>query len=110
MDIMPTMADICEVPIESKLESRSFKQQLLTGKQPAFDLPEHYMWFQKTTKQAMCLGDWKIIRDDIKSAAELYDLKNDSLEANNLAAKDPERLKQMTDAMDAHLAAAKLIP
>jgi arylsulfatase A-like enzyme len=110
MDIIPTLADICEVPIESKLEGQSFKQQLLTGKQAAFDRPEHYMWFQKTTKQAMRIGDWKIIRDDITSPAELYDLKNDTLEANNLAGKEPERLKQMTDAMDAHLAAAKLIP
>ncbi|MFN9024841.1 MAG: sulfatase-like hydrolase/transferase, partial [Akkermansiaceae bacterium] len=110
MDILPTIADLCEVPIESKLEGQSFKQQLLTGKQPAFDRPEHYMWLQKTTKQAMRLGDWKIIRDDIASPVELYNLKTDTLEANNLSAKEPERLKQMTDAMDAHLAAAKLVP
>jgi arylsulfatase A-like enzyme len=68
------------------------------------------MWLQKTTKQAMRLGDWKIIRDDIASPVELYNLKTDTLEANNLSAKEPERLKQMTDAMDAHLAAAKLVP
>lgn len=110
MDILPTLAELCGVPIELKIEGRSFKQQLLTGKQVEFDRPEHHMWLQKTTKQAMRLGDWKVIRDDIDSPVALYHLKNDPLEAENLAAKEPERLKQMTAAMDAHLAAAKMVP
>ncbi len=110
MDIIPTIADLCAVPIDLKIEGRSFKQQLLTGKEPAFERPEHFMWLEKTTKQAMRMGDWKIIRDDISSPAALYHLKNDPLEAEDLAAKEPERLKQMTAAMDEHLAAAKLMP
>ncbi|MES2981015.1 MAG: sulfatase-like hydrolase/transferase [Verrucomicrobiota bacterium] len=110
MDILPTLADLCEVPIAIKVEGRSFKQQLLTGNQPAFERPEHYLWLEKTTKQAMRLGDWKIIRSDIKSPAALYDLKNDPLEATDLASKEPERLKQMTAAMDAQLAEARLVP
>lgn len=110
MDLIPTLADICEVPIDLKIEGRSFKQLLLTADQPAFDRPEYYMWLQKTTKQAMQLGEWKIIRDDIKSPAELYHLKTDPLEAENLATKEPERLKQMTTALDAHLAEAQRVP
>jgi arylsulfatase A-like enzyme len=110
MDLIPTLADLCGVPIDLNIEGRSIKQLLLTGNQPVFERPEFYMWLQKTTKQAMQLGEWKIVRDDIKSPAELYNLKNDPSEKNNLAAKEPERIKQMTAALDAHLAAAQSIP
>ncbi len=110
MDLIPTLADLCEVSIELKIEGRSLKPLLLTGKQPAFERPEFYMWLQKTTKQAMYEGEWKIIREDIKSPAELYNLKSDPLEATNLADKEPERLQKMTAALDAHLAAAQLVP
>ena len=101
---------VCEVPIDLKIEGRSIKQLLLTGNQPAFERPEFYMWLQKTTKQAMQLGDWKIVRDDIKSPVELYNLKSDPFEKTDLASKEPDRVKQMTAALDAHLEAAQLVP
>jgi arylsulfatase A-like enzyme len=110
MDLIPTLADLCEVPIDLKIEGRSFKKLLLTGSQPALERPEFYMWLQKTTKQAMQLGDWKIIRDDIASSAELYNLKTDPFETTDLASKEPERLAQMVTALDAHLASAKKVP
>jgi arylsulfatase A-like enzyme len=110
MDLIPTLADLCEVPIDLKIEGRSFKQLLLTGSQPALERPEFYMWLQKTTKQAMQLGDWKIIRDDIASSAELYNLKTDPFETTDLASKEPDRLAQMVTALDAHLASAKKVP
>ena len=46
-------------------------------------------------------GDWKLIEFFDEGTAELYNLKSDLSEKNNLAASDPERLK----AMQAKLAA-----
>lgn len=110
MDILPTIADICQIGIGLEIDGRSFKQQLLTGKQEEINRPMHHMWLQKTTKQAMRLGDWKSIRDDIGDPVRLYHLKADPLETKDLAAVEPDRLKRMTAAMDAHLAAAKAVP
>jgi arylsulfatase A-like enzyme len=48
---------------------------------------------------AMRHGDWKLLVNPDGSGAELYDLANDRNEEQNLAAKDPARVQQMTKAI-----------
>jgi len=110
MDLIPTLADLCGVPIAHPIEGKSFKPLLLEGAQPAFDRAEFFMWFQRTNKEAMRQGDWKLVRDEAGSPFELYNLKNDPLETTDLANAEPQRLEEMTKALEAHLAAAKEIP
>jgi arylsulfatase A-like enzyme len=44
---------------------------------------------------ALRRGDWKILRDDLNAGWELYNLKDDPYEENNLADKMPDKTKQL---------------
>jgi arylsulfatase A-like enzyme len=50
-------------------------------------------------KQAVRMGDWKAVKLNVSKNAnsliELYDLKNDPQEKNNVASKYPEIIRQM---------------
>jgi hypothetical protein len=46
-------------------------------------------------------GDWKLIHDFEAERVELYDLKNDLGEKNDLAAADPQRVAALRTQLDA---------
>ncbi|HUR58427.1 MAG TPA: sulfatase-like hydrolase/transferase [Opitutaceae bacterium] len=55
------------------------------------------IWFLHEGNRALRLGDWKIVASGTDSPWELYDLSKDRAEQNNLAAKHPEKLKQLVE-------------
>ena len=110
MDMLPTLADICGVPIKHKIDGRSFKQVLLKGTQKPFPQPVFFMWLQKGTKEAMRHGDWKVVRDKPGTPFELYNLKDDPYEERDLASKQPERLQKMIKVLEQHMADMQKIP
>ncbi|MCP4375618.1 MAG: sulfatase-like hydrolase/transferase [bacterium] len=110
MDIIPTLADICGVPISHEIDGRSFKKLLLEGSQKQFEHPVFHMWLQKGTKEAMRHGDWKLVRDKPGAPFELYNIAKDPYEKTNLAKQEPKRLSDMITALKSHMAAAKRVP
>ena len=110
MDIIPTLADICGVPIKHEIDGRSFKKLLLEGTQEQFEHPVFHMWLQRGTKEAMRHGDWKVLRDRPGTPFELYNIKKDPYEKTNLAKQEPKRFKEMVAALESHMKAAKRVP
>jgi arylsulfatase A len=51
-------------------------------------------------KAAMRQGDWKVVAAPDLSKVELYNLKADPKEESDLASREPDRLKAMTEALD----------
>jgi arylsulfatase len=51
-------------------------------------------WWYHEGNRALRVGDWKLVADH-KNPWELYDLRTDRSESINLAAKNPDRVKQM---------------
>ena len=50
-------------------------------------------------KTAMRIGDWKILADEGLTKFELYNLRQDRSEANELSAREPAKLAEMTAAL-----------
>jgi arylsulfatase len=61
---------------------------------PAFaedvSIPRDFLWWQHEGNRALRVGDLKIVAAGVASPWELYDLKTDRSESNNLAAQQPE--------------------
>jgi arylsulfatase A-like enzyme len=53
--------------------------------------------------EAIIRGDWKLLRNDPFSPLELYQIKNDPQERNNLAAAQPKILAELATALRAHI-------
>ncbi|MFW9875364.1 MAG: sulfatase [Candidatus Thorarchaeota archaeon] len=105
IDIMPTVLDLLDIPLIDKIDGVSLLS-LINGKTEkvrdyifAESIEEHFAGnkrvFMKGVKgkwRTMIIGDWKIIfiphpKEDI---FELYNLKNDPHEENNLIEKEKE--------------------
>jgi arylsulfatase B len=69
---------------------------LLTGK--TTQLPERSLFWRVGKKNALRLGDWKLIRDG--KEWQLYDLTHDISETRNLATQEPARVQQMSALWD----------
>lgn len=110
MDIVPTLADICGVTLKHEIDGRSFKKLLLDGGQAQFEHPVFHMWLQGKTKESMRHGDWKLVRDVAGTPFELYNLKADPYEKQDLAAQHPERLNKMIAVLETHMEAAQSVP
>ena len=110
MDIVPTLADICGVPLTHEIDGRSFKKLLLEGGQTQFEHPVFHMWLQGKTKECMRHGEWKLVRDVAGTPFELYDLKADPHEKQDLAAEHPERLNKMIAVLETHMKSAQSVP
>ena len=69
---------------------------MLTGKTK--QLPERPLFWRVGKKNALRLGDWKLIRDG--KEWQLYDLTHDISETRNLATQEPSRVQQMSALWD----------
>lgn len=54
-----------------------------------------YLFFEHLNGKAVRYGDWKLVSLNPKSGWELYNMKNDRTEMNNLAAQYPELVEQL---------------
>ncbi|MFC4991574.1 sulfatase-like hydrolase/transferase [Rubritalea tangerina] len=102
-DIFPTVVEASGNPIKAEwgIDGRSFLP-LLTGKKNT--LPTRALhWRQHGSRGSIAMreGDWKLIynRAQAGSKPELYNLKNDIEESQNLADKHPDVANQLITKM-----------
>jgi arylsulfatase A-like enzyme len=95
-DLLPTLAEITGQKIAHAIDGHSILTALKGGQAP----PHPYLYWdyghtRGQYKQAVRLGDWKAVRNGADQPIELYDLRNDASEAQNVATKHPEVLTQI---------------
>ena len=103
-DVMPTLCEISGAPIPEQTDGISFLPELKGEKQKKHD----YLYWEfnesiykkkNQYKQSVRMGDWKGIYYIDDERFELYNLKKDIAEKNNLADKKPGIVKQIKDIM-----------
>ena len=113
IDIMATALDIsgAKYPTEhagqkiTALEGRSLT--------PVFDgrpIDRDVLFWEHEGNRALRVGDWKLVAKGPAAPWELYDLKTDRTEMQNLAATYPDRVKEMAAKWETHAKRTGAIP
>lgn len=116
MDLFPTLLEAARISYNGPLNGRSFLPALLGADQPERDEPlfftrrEGGMRYGGLTIQAVRLGDWKLLQNSPFEARELYNLKRDPREQNNLIREYPEKTRELNTLMMKHLQKAGSVP
>jgi arylsulfatase len=106
-DIMPTLAEIVGVKTPKDIDGISLLPTLLgKGRQ----LQHRYLYWEYARRQAVRTGDWKAIRHRPDRNIELYNLKNDISEQNNVAAENPQIAAEITRIMKTAHSPSRLFP
>lgn len=101
-DLMPTLAELSGADLPSQTDGISYLPALLGEEQQAH---EYLYWEfkERTPRQAIRVGDWKGQYFVEHDRFELYNLTEDIGEENDLAAKYPEKVKELRNKMsEAH--------
>ncbi len=101
MDFLPTAAELAGVPVPPGTDGISILPTLLGQKQVAKHEALYFEIYEPYFQQAVRLGDWKGYRLGTKAPLELYDLKSDPAEKNNLASSHPDIVGQIEGIMAA---------
>jgi len=101
VDFLPTMADLIGVPAPKAIDGISILPSLLGREQQVRPTPLYFEIYEPFFQQSVRLGDWKGYRTGTEDPLELYDLKTDPKEADNVAAAHPDIVKQIEAIMTA---------
>ena len=106
-DILPTLSDLAgnKNPLPENLDGTSFKPLFTASTEPKFTRKNDELVFHYFGKShsSIRMGDYKLIKFWNLKKLELYNLKEDWGELNDLSASDPQRVKVMESRMMVYL-------
>lgn len=103
-DIMPTFAEIVGVKAPENIDGISLLPTLLGKPGQKQHTSMYWEFHENNGRQAVRMGDWKLVRYNVaipeKITTELYNLKTDLGETNNIAAQNPQIVDKMLRIME----------
>lgn len=114
-DLFPTFLELAGLQPSPELDAVSLVPLLKGGSPPVerdlyFTRREGGPAYGGKSYQALIRGDWKLMQNAPWSPLELYNLKNDPQEKNNLAGKAPKVFKELSDALRRHIQRGGAVP
>jgi len=101
-DVFPTLAEMTGISTPEGMDGISFLPTLLGKEQPKHDYL-YWEFHERGGRKALRKGDWKLVRYNVlnpeKITTELYNLSNDIGEEYNVAAENPELVKELLELM-----------
>lgn len=94
-DFLPTAAEIAGVKAPEKIDGISMLPTLLGQRQTNQHAFLYWEFHERGFQQAARMGDWKAVRPQADEKLELYNLKTDVSEKENIAEKNPEIVAKM---------------
>jgi arylsulfatase len=98
VDIMATVVEVGGAEYPREVNGQPIQAMEGRSLVPAFDnrpIEREALYWEHEGNAAIRVGDWKLVRKGRDGAWELYSLKADRTELNDLAAKEPERAKEL---------------
>jgi arylsulfatase A-like enzyme len=94
-DFLPTAAELAGAKTPQGLDGVSIAPSILRGEAVSHD---HFYWefHERGFHQAVRRGNWKLVRQG-GNPPELYDLKDDRSERNNLAGRHPDVVANLAE-------------
>jgi arylsulfatase A-like enzyme len=116
MDLFPTVLQASKVICKHDIDGVSFLPTL-QGKEE--NGPERTLFFTRReggvayggkTIDAVRRGDWKLLQNNPFGPMELYNLRTDPQEKDNLLGKEPKKVQELSAAMREHVQQAGAVP
>jgi arylsulfatase A-like enzyme len=107
IDIAPTVLELAGVEKPKEWEGTAIPaapgKSLVAALAEDVEIKREFLWWLHEGNRALRVGDWKLVAAK-NEPWELYDLKGDRAEQNDLAAKMPGRVKEMAAKWEAETA------
>lgn len=108
-DILPTFAELAGAPAPKGIDGISMVPALLGKSQKPHEFL-YWEFHEGSSKQAVRIGDWKAVRLAPSRPIELYNLKSDIGEQNNIADEHPDIVTRAKDIFEKIRTNANLWP
>ena len=113
VDLMATAVDVAEAEYPSTRNGKTIKPMEGKSLVPTFSgkpIEREAIYWEHEGNRAIRVGDYKLVAKGAKSPWQLYNLKRDRSEQNDLAEKNPEQVKKLADMWNAYAERADVLP